>query len=165
MRDPHFTHYSIPPGKPRIAGELRLRVASSDDHASFEIGSDLLRKNSHPWTRSLLISLSTLYEKLREENLVPDDLDRALSTSLSSGLFTRSQSQILYTINDTFTIDFSNKTKCLIVITEQGVCRIAFDGVFSDYRDGGHCRPYTGASLCTLILIILRICRKCLGSI
>ena len=48
-----FLYYSIPPGKPRIAGELRLRFASSDDHASFENGSDLLRKNGHPWTRSL----------------------------------------------------------------------------------------------------------------
>ena len=37
-----FLYYSMSPEKPRIAGELRLRVTSSDDVASFESGSDLL---------------------------------------------------------------------------------------------------------------------------
>ena len=40
-------------GKPRIAGELRLRVASSDDSASFESGSDLLRTDGQLWSRPL----------------------------------------------------------------------------------------------------------------
>ena len=64
-----FLYYSIPSGKPRIAGELRLRVASSDDHASFESGLDLLRNNGHPWTRPLYTiprTHSPVYEKLRE---------------------------------------------------------------------------------------------------
>jgi hypothetical protein len=34
-----FLYYFTSPEKPRIAGELRLRVASSDDPASFKSGS------------------------------------------------------------------------------------------------------------------------------
>ena len=66
------------PERPRILGlgELRLRVTSSDDPASFESGSDLLRRDGLPWRRPLYL-LSTyfppMYEKLREEQLVPDD--------------------------------------------------------------------------------------------
>ena len=54
-----FLYYFIPPGKPRIAGELRLRVASSDDYASFEGGSDI-------WLR-LLYSVSKYYTPLYEK--------------------------------------------------------------------------------------------------
>ena len=43
--------------KPRIAEELRLRVTSSDDPASFDSGSDLLRTDGLPWSRPLFSSL------------------------------------------------------------------------------------------------------------
>lgn len=85
-----FLYYFTPPKKPRIAGELlvRLRVASSDDHASFESGSDLLRLDGQPWSHSLYPSLkislySVVCEKLRKDGLVPlaDDLDAVLLTS------------------------------------------------------------------------------------
>ena len=69
--------------KPRIAGELRLRVTSSDDPASFENGSGLLRIDGQPWSRPLCVlpkQYLSLYEKLREDRLVPDDLDAVLST-------------------------------------------------------------------------------------
>ena len=78
-----FLYYLSPPERPRIAGELRLRVATSDDHASFESGFDLLKSNGQPWSRSLFqISkyYIPLYKKLREDGLVPDDLDAVLST-------------------------------------------------------------------------------------
>ena len=92
--------------KTRIAGELRLRVAPSDDSASFESGSDLLLPNGQSWSRPLYTVskyYSLLYEKLREERLVPDDLDTVFSTLPSNRpIYSRS----LYTLNDTFIIDF-----------------------------------------------------------
>ena len=78
-----FLYYSTLPGKPRIAGELRFRVTSSDDPASFESGSDLVDKNGQTWSRPLFVLPKyyiPLYEKLREELFVPDDLNTALST-------------------------------------------------------------------------------------
>ena len=50
-----FLYYSTPPGKPRIAGELRFRVTSSDDPASFESVSDLMKKNGETWSRPLFV--------------------------------------------------------------------------------------------------------------
>ena len=148
-----FLYYFMPPEKPRIAGELRLRVVSSVDPASFESGSDLLLPNGRIWTRPLYC-LSRfnppLYEKLREERLVPDDLDTAIST-LPSTYPKYRRSHLLYTLNDTFTIDFSNFHSVLYAITEQGVETIPFRGLFLDGR--GWCKgtprtyytPYTGA--------------------
>ena len=70
------------PEKPRIARELRLRVTSSNDTAFFESGWDLLRLDGQIWSRSLF-HLSKfyhpLYEKLREDHLIPDDLDKVLA--------------------------------------------------------------------------------------
>jgi hypothetical protein len=82
-----FLYYFMPPDKPCIAAELRLRVTSSKDPASFESGSDLLKSNGQPWSRPLWILpryYNRLYEKLREDRLVPDDLDAVLSTFTSN---------------------------------------------------------------------------------
>ena len=147
--------------KPRIAGELRLRVVSSDDPESFESGSDLLLPNDRLWTRSLN-SLSKyylpLYEKLREERLVPDDLDTFLSTLASKRLCYR-RSNLLYTLNDKFIVDFSIRYSALFIITEQGVEAIKIHNLFFDDRKM-YCRaPYTCIYklpfLDTLILIVL----------
>jgi hypothetical protein len=62
---------------------MRLRLTSSDDPASFESGSDFLRSDGQPWSRPLHALpkyYSPLYDKLGEEQFVPDDLDAALST-------------------------------------------------------------------------------------
>ena len=78
------------PEKPRIAGELRLRVTSSNDTAFFESGWDLLRPDGQIWSRSLF-HLSKfyhpLYEKLREDQLIPDDLDKVLAAFPSKKTF------------------------------------------------------------------------------
>ena len=61
----------------QIRTELRLRVG---DPASFEGGSDLLRSNGQPWSRSLFMLSKwypSLYEKLKEEQIVPHDLGRS----------------------------------------------------------------------------------------
>jgi hypothetical protein len=155
-----FLYYYMSHEKPRIAGELRLRVTSSDDAASFESGSDLLRLNGRPWSRplcSLPKLYSPLYEKLREEGFVPDDLDRALSTlpsALLCGL-----SQILFTLNDTFIVHFSIGLY-LNAVTEKGMARkMHFPYIFMDRRDTCKAVPYTGdiqtCIISNLILIIL----------
>jgi hypothetical protein len=126
-----------------MAGELRLRVASSDDRASFERGSDLLRLDGQPWSQSLF-SVSKhyipLYEKLREDGLVSDNLDAVLST------FTRvPQCQQIYTLNDTFIVDFSSPDLFLTLITEQGMEMIRINSAFDDQRRTRMMSPYTGA--------------------
>ena len=143
-----FLYYSISPGKPRISGELRLRVVSGDDPTSFERGSDLLLTDGQPWFRPLY-SLSKyylpLYEKLREDQLIPDDLDAVLS-NLPSKTIRYSRSHFLYTLNDIFMVDFSAFGLFPFIITEQDVTTLKFKGAFSDNRlTWKQKRPYTGA--------------------
>ena len=155
-----FLYYFNLPENPRIAGELRLRVTSSDDPASFESGSDLLRTNGRTWSRTLYgVSkyYIPLYKKLREELIVPDDLDAALSSFPSKNPLYR-QGHFLYTLNDTFIINFG--TVRFFVITEQGMENLPFDRKFYDARKMYNTRPYTGAYTIqhlvdTPILIIL----------
>ena len=136
------------PDKPRIAGELRLRVTSSDDAASFESGSDLLRPDGRLWRRPLY-SLSklyfSLYEKLREEQLIPDDLNTALAT-LPSEKYSIYRNLFFYSLNDTFIVDFSTGLLTLSVVTEQGLEKLKLYKLFADTRlqHRGR-RPYTGA--------------------
>jgi hypothetical protein len=142
-----FLYYAMSPGRPRIAGELRLRVTSSGDPASFESGSDLLRTDGRPWSRPLYVlpRFFPVYEKLREERFVPDDLDRALRI-LPSARLNYSRSQILYTLNDTFIVDFSMFESSVFVITEKGVESVSTKNMFWDQRRGKIiCPPYTGA--------------------
>ena len=142
-----FLYYSTSPEKPRIGGELRLRVSSGDDFRSFESGSDLLKSNGRPWTRPLY-SLSKyclpLYEKLREERFVSDDLDAVLSTLPSKALY-HSQTQLLYTLYDTFILDFTISTRWYFVITGQGVEKLSLAHIFYDDRVLHMTTPYTGA--------------------
>ena len=153
-----FLYYSKPPEKPRIAGELRLRVTSRNDAAYFESGSDLLRPDGQIWSRplhSLPKYFPILYERLREDRLIPDDLDKALAALPSQHRIRR----FLFTLNDTFTLDFSSPRTVFYIITEKGVRTLPLDSVFLDNRDKRRCRPYKGAytshHLDTPILTIL----------
>ena len=144
-----FLYYSIAPEKPRIAGELRLRVVSRNHHASFESGSDLFLANGRVWSRSLYgLSkyLIPLYEKLREERFIPDDLHAALS-NLPLERSRNRRVQVLHTLNDTFVVDFSRRSRMpLFVITEQGVEKLTLHRqMFSDERKIWRDTPYTGA--------------------
>ena len=136
----------MPPERPRIAGELRLRVTSSDP-MSFESGSDLLLRDGQPWSRPIY-ALSkyyfALYEKLREDRLIQDDLDTVLSTlPLKRPSYARTH--FLYTLNDPFIVDFNNYKFVLFVITELGVESLSFGRLFSDRREmWKDIRPYTG---------------------
>ena len=81
-------YYCTSPEKPHIAGELRLRVASSD-HATFECGSDLLKLNGQPWC------LKILYSSLRKNEgrwiyfrrLGRNFIDSSKSAKMSSNLY------------------------------------------------------------------------------
>jgi hypothetical protein len=148
----------MPPEKPRIAGELRLRVTSSDDAASFESGSDLLRGDGQLWSRPIYALLNhylALYEKLKEDRFIPDDLDKILSTFPKKK--TKYQcGHFLYTLNDTFTVDFSARSLTLYVITEQGAESLMLREVFCDSREIFHGkRPYTGAYISHRLSILL----------
>jgi len=145
-----FLYYLTPPKKPRIAGEVRLRVASSYGPASFKSGFDLLKSNGQPWSRSLYAvsrHYIPLYKKLREEQLVPDDLDAVLSTLPLDKMSKYRGIQKIYTINDTFMIDFSFEGQNFTVITEQGIEKIRLLGLFIDWRKSVGCTPYTGSAL------------------
>ena len=156
-----FLYYSIVPAKPRIAGELRLRVTSSDDPTSFESGSDLLLANGRAWARPLY-TLSKLclplYEKLREDRLISDDLESVLS-NLPSKKQNFRRRNYFYTLNDTFIFNFSHGGFVFFVITEQGVERLVLQKPFTDHRITSEGKPYTGAykmtSLGTPMFIIL----------
>ena len=90
-----FLYYFKSPEKRDITGELRLRVVSSDDPASFDSGFDFLRLNGQIWSRSLYVlskQYIPLYEKLKEEQIVPEYLDAILSTFPQE--YHRSQSQL-----------------------------------------------------------------------
>ena len=142
-----FLYYSTSPEKPRIAGELRLRVTSSSDPASFESGSDLLQPDGQPWSRQLY-SLSKyylpMYERLREDGFIPDDLHSALAT-LPSKRYKICRSKVLYTLNDPFIVDFSCSGIFLTLITEQGVDSLIIPKIFSVRHENRDPRPYTGA--------------------
>ena len=141
-----FLYYSMSPEKPRIAGELRLRVTSSNDATFFENGSDLLRPDGQMWSHPLFLLpkvLSPLYEKLREDQLIPDDLDKVLA-ALPSRRSNR-RSHFLHTLNDTFIIDFSCRKWIPCVVTEQGIHRLPLHNVFTDNRKICKEVPYTGA--------------------
>ena len=143
-----FLYYYTPSQKPPIAGELRLRLASSNDATSFESGSDLLGTNGQPWSRPLRFLPKyylPLYEKLREDGLVPDELDRILSTLPSKFPSYYRNRQSLYTLNDTFTVNFSI-IGSFCFITEQGIeMQPFFFRVFLDRRKMfNYCPPYTG---------------------
>ena len=140
-----FLYYFTSPENPRIAGELRFRVASGDDPASFKKGSDLLKLNGQPWSRPLCdVSKRSipLYKKLREEGLVPEDLDAVLSTF--PRIYPRYRDrQLLYTINDTFTVDFSFRERFYSVVTEKGMETLPLIGQFAERRPKLR-SPYTG---------------------
>jgi len=141
-----FLYYFTSREKPPIAGELRLRLTPSDDPASFESGSDLLKPNGQLWSRPLYVVSRfyiPLYEKLREERLVADDLDAVLSTFPRT--LPRYGRGFLYTLNDTFIIDFGVRMWTLTVITEQGMEELNFSGPFYEERGGSRFKPYTGA--------------------
>jgi hypothetical protein len=137
-----FLYYTTPPGRPRIAGELRFRVISSDD-PSFASGSDLLRTNGQLWSRPLHVlpkTYSVIYEKLREEGLIPDDLHVALA-AFPKKLPSYSKSQYLFTLDDTFIIDFAKSVPILSVVTEKGLGTVAFRRLFFDTRISHRLKP------------------------
>ena len=151
-----FLYYAMLPEKPRIAGELRFRVTSRN-RASFEKGSDLLRTNGQLWSRPIY-ALSkfhvALYEKLREDGLIPDDLDKALS-ALPSQRYNYCRSHVLYTLNDPFILDFSSYRSAFLVITEQGVAKLPLHKLFVDTRGTCRAAPYTGAYTIYHLLTLL----------
>ena len=118
-----------------------------------------MRTNGRPWSRvlyGLSKYYSPLYEKLREGQLIPDDLvDAALSTLLPSKNPLRHRDYFLYSLNDTFILDFSQRKPRFIVIIEQAVEPLPFFQVFFDARKDCLVLPYTGPY--TILSILLHL--------
>ena len=102
--------------------------------------------NGQPWSRPLHVlpkRYTLVYEKLREERLIPDDLHAALS-AIPKTLALNSRTQFLYTLHDTFIIDFSKYAHSLYVITEKGMGTLPCSALFSDKRAMYSREPYQG---------------------
>ena len=135
----------IPASQENYASELRqvmiIRLS--------KVGRTLLRANGRPWARPLY-GLSKfyiplyMYEKLKEEQIIPVDLYAVLST-LPSKKCSYRRSHFLYTLSDKFIVDFSSSSLCFFVITEKGLESIVFDKIFSDRSKMHMGRSYTGA--------------------
>jgi hypothetical protein len=141
-----FLYYARLRGRPRIAGELRFRVTSSDNPAYFACGSDLLGTTGQPWSRPLFVLPAyypAVYEKLREDKLVPDDLHAILS-GFPKRLLVYSRSQCIFTLNDPFIIDFAQRSQLLFVVTEKGMENLQILALFSDKRITSLLQPYKG---------------------
>jgi hypothetical protein len=163
-----FLYYFTSPEKPRIAGELRLRVVQSDDPVSFESGSDLLGVDGRRWSGPLYFVSrhnDLLYQKLREEGLVPDDLDAALSTLHPKWPVGRDYGgELLYTLNDPFVIDFAKNELFFTVITEHGVEAMQLSDLFVEKRLTPS-NSYIGNHRLSITSKVDTdsVCRKCLG--
>ena len=87
-----------------------------------------------------------MFEKLKEDGFVPDDLAAALSTfpeKLPTGSGRCCGGQNLYKLNDTFILDFSAREQYFTVITENGIESLKF-ALFLDSL-AKITLPYTGA--------------------
>lgn len=84
-----------------------------------------MRVDGQRWSRPLYFVSKhhgLLYKKPSEEGFVPDDLDEALSTlhpKCSTGK--DYGGEFLYTLNDTFIVDFNKNELFFTVITECGM--------------------------------------------
>jgi hypothetical protein len=106
-----------------------------------------LKSDGQPWSRPLFVlskSYTHLYKKLREDRLVPDDLDAALST-FTPRFPKFNRKQPFYTLNDTFIAEFSRSGQLFFVITEQGIDFLELAGLFYEQRGMSIYKPYTGA--------------------
>ena len=109
-----------------------------------------MKKNGETWSRPLFVLPKyyiPLYEKLREELFVPDDLNTALSTFPDRFPRYRGHSQFLYSLNDTFILTFSIGRQSFIVITEQGTMFLQPNSLFGVESAGKRHLPYTGELL------------------
>ena len=82
-------------------------------------------------------------------------MDAALSTLLPSKNPLRHRDYFLYSLNDTFILDFSQRKPRFIVIIEQAVEPLPFFQVFFDARKDCLVSPYTGAY--TILSILLHL--------
>ena len=86
-----------------------------------KVESDLLRTDGvcHGRVHFILFQnpITSLYEKLRQDQLIPDDLDGALAT-IPKNLIQYSRNSVLYTLNDTFILNVSHSTPYFFAVIE-----------------------------------------------
>ena len=101
--------------------------------------------------------ITSLYEKLRLDQLIPDDLDGALAT-IPKNLIQYSRNNVLYTLNDTFTSMSLTLRRISSPLPDQGVESLRLIRLFFRCSSNVYeCRPYTGADTNHHLLILLYI--------
>ncbi len=115
-----FFYYFSPDWAPRLAGQLRFRITSSPDPASFSSGTDLQR-NGVPWSKSLASmsrwndGFDMLQHSLSRDNLVSEDT-LSLCRRVAS-LPRRNPPRILYAFGQPFYMKFGSKSAMHVIDT------------------------------------------------
>ena len=118
------------PNHPRITGELRFRLATALEE--FERGEDLKLPSGEPWRRPLFTltpgaSHKPFYDKLVEEGLVNQDVDRVVAefcTTAGVPSFLRAWRydwNVLYSLSDPFDVDFTYADHHMRGLTHTGI--------------------------------------------
>ena len=102
-------YYTSPEKTPASLGNYAFELHQVMILRLSKVESDLLRTDGLPWSRPLYSLSKSLYEKLREDQLNPDDLDGVLAT-IPKNLIQYSRNNVLYTLNDTFILNVSHST-------------------------------------------------------
>ena len=116
-----------------LFGSLRFRVVADSDPALFENGTDLFQESrGRPWEVPLLYlkhqpRFASVYETLRLEGLVPDDVDVRASAmgELIEEVQRRHVKQVLPSITSEFYMDVRKDTLNLLVGVDEGVRRLS----------------------------------------
>ena len=137
----YFYFRPAEPHRPATSASLRFRLAANLE--TFARGEDLRLPNGEPWSRPLFALNNKvgrhLYDKLIEEGLVTEDVDRSVKGLWSSEGFSTFlkcfyQSSTLYKLSHPFTVDLSDSRQTLLALTESGFGRVQWRLPFTDER-------------------------------
>ena len=132
------------PHRPAVSGEIRFRLATTPE--TFTTGKDLEKPDGERWGLPLFTLINTglrpLYEKLVEDGLVTQEMQKSLVSFSSSAKFRpfvmghRSSGlpPVLYNLSDSFTIDLSTYRLSLFALTDTGFARTLWSPPFQDGR-------------------------------
>lgn len=147
-----FLYFVPPPKNVPMASEIRLRITTSHDPASFAEGRDLLLPNHTPWCIPLLNvaripSSAGLKELLLRDGLTTTPiLERCASIRAQGSRI--STSRFIHSFGQNFALDF-DKSTCShfhILAPADVLPKIVYD-LFVDWRGSHKKTPYAGKAL------------------
>jgi hypothetical protein len=155
-----FLYYHSDPTLPPLAGQLRLRLTSSNDPASFKEGKDLIRHDYRPWNRSLLCivaskGLEAVKTQLLADGLVDPPLISQCERLVKDHAYERPSPITLYTLNQPFFVDLSHGGFRCRVVGEDALSLLHVQHMFqAGGKYNGHRRPYRGNDFHRFVKII-----------